>query len=400
MRAEGAGRRLSVVVVDQVLSGASNILIALLSAHLLGTAAFGYFGLILVIYAAAQGVNRSLVGDPLMVHPDDARHRAGAPISAALIVGGAIGSLVAAIGGIFWWLDVPMGLELVILGAGLPGLILHDLGRFLGFATQRPWRSLWLDLLWLVLILDVESLPWFTLGWVGSGVAASLLVFAQHRPRLAGGRAWLRERWYYSWRFLLSFVALQGSTLGFSVVIAVVAGAKAMGAVRGVLLLLRPYMTFQTASVAAGVAEVANDPDSYRDGRHLRRTVIVSLAVAAVNAVILLVLPDALGRLVLSDTWDATEALLLPACVQILALGLIAGPRAHLIGSKAVSVTVPIDIASTVVTLVLGTIGVFIDGAYGAYWGVSSGSVLAALMWWSALSLPRPPARHRAETTP
>lgn len=410
MRAEGAGRRLSVVVVDQVLSGASNILIALLSAHLLGTAAFGYFGLILVIYAAAQGVNRSLVGDPLMVHPDDARNRAGAPISAALIVGGAIGALVAAIGGVFWWLDVPMGVELIILGAGLPGLILHDLGRFLGFATQRPWRSLWLDLLWLVLILgvvgvllvrDVESLPWFTLGWVGSGVAASLLVFAQHRPRLAGGRAWLRERWYYSWRFLLSFVALQGSTLGFSVVIAVVAGAKAMGAVRGVLLLLRPYMTFQTASVAAGVAEVANDPDSYRDGGHLRRTVIVSLAVAAVNAVILLVLPDALGRLVLSDTWDATEALLLPACVQILALGLIAGPRAHLIGSKAVSVTVPIDIASTVVTLVLGTIGVFIDGAYGAYWGVSSGSVVAALMWWSALSVrSRPPARHRAEATP
>ena len=59
------------ITIDQIVSGASNLLIALLSAHLLGTAAFGYFGLILVIYAGAQGVTRSLVGDPLLVHPDD-----------------------------------------------------------------------------------------------------------------------------------------------------------------------------------------------------------------------------------------------------------------------------------------------------------------------------------------
>jgi hypothetical protein len=396
VRASGANRRLSVVVVDQVLSGASNILIALLSAHMLGTAAFGYFGLILIIYAAAQGVNRSLVGDPLMVHPDDARQRVGAPISAALIVGGGIGSVVALIGAVLWVTHVPLGPELVILGVALPGLILHDLGRYLGFVTQRPWRSMQLDTLWLVLLLGVvawllvqhnESLSMFTLGWVGSGAVASMLVFVQHRPHLSGGWPWLKERWYYSWRFLLSFTALQGSSLGFSVLIAIVASARALGAIRGVLLLLRPYVTFQTASVSAGVAEVANDPDS-RGTSHVRRTVSIA---------ILLLLPDSIGRLILADTWEATKPLLPPACLQILALGFIAGPRAYLIGQKAVSRTVPIDIASTALTVVMGTVGVIWDGAYGSVWGVGLSNVIAAAVWWSALRAhAHPRGRHRA----
>lgn len=405
MRASGANRRLSVVVVDQILSGASNILIALLSAHMLGTAAFGYFGLILIIYAAAQGVNRSLVGDPLMVHPDDARDRVGAPISAALIVGGGIGAVVALIGAALWLTHVPLGPELVILGVALPGLILHDLGRYLGFVTQRPWRSMQLDTLWLVLLLVVvawllvqhnESLSLFTLGWVGSGAVASMLVFVQHRPRLSGGWAWLKERWYYSWRFLLSFTALQGSSLGFSVVIAVVASARALGAIRGVLLLLRPYVTFQTASVSAGVAEVANDPES-RGTSHVRRTVSIAVGLAVINILILLLLPDSIGRLILADTWDATKPLLPPACLQILALGFIAGPRAYLIGQKAVSVTVPIDIASTALTVVMGTVGVIWDGAYGSVWGVGISNVIAAAVWWWALSTrARAGGRHRA----
>lgn len=409
MRASGAGRRLSVVVVDQVLSGASNVLIALLSAHMLGVAAFGYFGLLLIIYAAAQGVNRSLVGDPLMVHPDDARDRVGAPVSAALYVGGGIGALVALVGAVLWVTGVPLGPELVLLGAGLPGLILHDLGRYLGFVTQRPWRSLQLDTLWLVLLVaaiaallltDTESLAWFSLSWIGSGALASLLVFAQHRPHLSGGRDWLRERWYYSWRFLMSFGALQGSSLGFSVVVAAVGSARALGAIRGVLLLMRPYVTFQTASVSAGVAEVANDPDGQRSS-HLRRTLVVALALAAVNIVILLTLPDPVGRLILGDTWEAAKPLLLPACLQILALGLIAAPRASLIGQKAVSLTVPIDIVSMILTVGLGTVGVVWNGALGSVWGVGIGNVLGAAIWWSALSVHaddgrRQRPRHRA----
>ncbi|WP_435770478.1 hypothetical protein [Nocardioides sp. SYSU DS0651] len=389
-----AGRRLSLITLDQVLSGASNVLVALLSAHLLGVAAFGYFGLVLIIYAAAQGVTRSLVGDPVLLHPEDARERPGAPIGAALIVGSVIGAAVAVVAGGLHLADLPLVPELLVLAVGLPGLVLHDLGRYLGFATQRPSYSLVLDGLWLLLIvvamvalvaLDETTLTWFILAWVGTGALASLLVLVQHGRPLRAGFGWLRERWYYSWRFLLSFSALQGAALVFSVAVAAVAGARALGAVRGVLLLIRPYVTFQTAAVAAGVSEIANAPGGRSPGRHLRRTTGIALTLALGNVALLLVIPDSVGRLILDETWDYTEPLLLPACLHIVCLGLVVGPRSYLTGLKAVRATVALDLATTVGILALGIAGVVVDGAVGAYWGTAIGQGLSAVVWWATL---------------
>lgn len=394
----GAGRRLSVITIDQIVSGASNLLIALLSAHLLGTAAFGYFGLILVIYAGAQGVTRSLVGDPLLVHPDDARNRVGAPVSSALVLGVGMGALILALAGVLHLADLPLAPEMLILGLAFPGLILHDLGRYLGFAVQRPSLSLVLDLTWLVLstaafvaviALDDISLTWFTLAWVGPGALASLLVFAQHRIRLGGARAWLRERWSFSWRYLMSYLATQGAVLGFSVTVAAVAGAFALGAVRGALLLIRPYMTFQTAAVAAGVSEIANDADPAAASRHLRRTTVLAMSIGLVNVAVLLLIPDSVGQLVLADTWFATEPLLVAASLHILCLGLVAGPRSYLNGTRAIRTTTTLDIATTFGVVATGTIGVFIDGALGAYWGTAIGQGVAAAIWWTVLGLRR-----------
>lgn len=392
----GAGRRLSLITIDQIVSGASNLLIALLSAHLLGTAAFGYFGLILVIYAAAQGVTRSLVGDPLLVHPEDARARVGLPVSSALLLGTGMGGLILLLSGVLHLAGLPLAPEMLILGVAFPGLILHDLGRYLGFAVQRPSLSLVLDLAWLVLstlafvvliVRDDLSLTWFTLAWVAPGALSSLLVFVQHRVRLGGARSWLRERWGFSWRFLMSFLATQGAILVFSVTVAAVAGAFALGAVRGALLLIRPYVTFQTAAVAAGVSEIANDADPERAGRHLRRTTLLALSIGVVNVAFLMLLPDTLGELVLADTWYATEPLLAAASLQIICLGLIAGPRSYLTGMRAIRTITRLDVTTTFGVVAAGTVGVFIDGALGAYWGTAIGQGVVAAIWWTVLRL-------------
>lgn len=390
----GAGRRLSLITIDQIISGASNIIVALLSAHLLGVEAFGYFGLMIIILSVALGVTRSLVGDPVMLHPTDARERPGAPIGAALIVGTAMGLVFVLIALGLHLSGLPLAVETLVLAVSLPALLLHDLGRYLGFATQRPSYSLVLDSVWLVLIAivmtvlvvrDTVTLPLFVLGWVGTGAAASLLVFVQHGPPVRGGVAWLRERWPYSWRFLLSFSALQGAAATFSVVVAAVAGPRALGAVRGALLLIRPYVTFQTAAVAAGVSEVANAGESGPPVRVLRRTTGIALAIGLVNVVFLLTVPDSVGRLILGETWDATEPLLVPASLQILFLGLVVGPRAFLTGLRRIQTVVKIDILATMGIVVLGVVGVVLDGAVGAYWGTAAGQGVAALAWWVAV---------------
>lgn len=395
---DGAGRRLSLITIDQIISGASNIIVALLSAHLLGVAAFGYFGLLIIILSVALGVTRSLVGDPVMVHPDDARERPGAPIGAALIVGTAAGGAFVLVALALHLTGLPLAAETLVLALGLPLLLLHDLGRYLGFATQRPSYSLVLDTAWLAMIavvmtvlvvIDEVTLTWFVVGWVGTGAAASLLVFVQHGPPMRGGVAWLRERWPYSWRFLLSFSALQGAAATFSVVVAAVAGPKALGAVRGALLLIRPYVTFQTAAVAAGVAEVANSGPGGASLRQLRRTTGIALGIGLLNVAFLLLVPDSVGRLILSDTWAATEPLLVPASLQILFLGLVVGPRAYLTGLRRISTVVRIDILATFGIVVLGIIGVFWDGAVGAYWGTAAGQGVAAVAWWTAVGVRR-----------
>lgn len=381
------------------------MLVALLSAHLLGVAAFGYFGLVLIVYAAAQGITRSLVGDPVLVHPEDARANPGAPIAAGLLIGAAMGSAVLAAAlacHLFGW---PLATELLALGLAFPGLVLHDLGRYLSFALQRPVFAMQLDLLWIglvgvlmaVMVLrDSTSLFWFVAAWVGTGALSSTLVFVQHSLPSRGGFAWLQSRWHYSWRFLLSFTAMQGAALGFSVVVAAIAGARALGAIRGALLLIRPYILFQTAAVAAGVAEIANAPTHPTSERHVRRTTVIALSIGVANIAILVLIPDMVGRLLLAEAWDAAKPLLPPAALQILALGLIVGPRSYLTGRKAIRWTVALDLTVTFVVLAAGLVGVLAAGAIGAFWGTAVGHLIGAGLWWISLRFWRARQRHEA----
>lgn len=391
---ESAGRRLSIVTVDQAIAGASNVLIAVLAARTLGVAEFGLFGIVFIAYVTAQGAVRALVCEPLLVHPVEAEERPGDSIGTATLLGLGVGALVAlsALAAWPWYAD--LGQALVVLACCLPLLVLQDLGRYLGFATHRPAFALVLDVVWLVLViggvvalllLEEADLVWFIVAWAGSGAAAGLLVLVRYGFRtLRPSLAWLRETWGFSWRYLLSFTAMQGAALATSVGVAAVAGARDLGAVRGAILLTRPVGLVQIASVAAGTAEVSRlTPGSAEVRRLVNRTTALTTGLALANMVVLLWLPDSLGRLVLGETWEPTERLLLPATVQILMLGLICGTRAGLAGMRAVHKTVRIDIVSAVLVSAATVIGAVVNGALGAYWSLTIGQACVAVIWWT-----------------
>lgn len=391
---QSAGRRLSTITIDQAIAGASNVLIAILAARALGVAAFGFFGIVFIVYVTAQGASRALVCEPLLVHPAEAEERPGDAIGTASVLGVALGIVVAlsSLAGYAW--DQQLGNALLVLGACLPLLVLQDLGRYLGFATHRPSASLVLDLVWLALVLvavgvlalaDLSSLTWFIVAWAGSGAIAGLLVFVQYRiTRVHFSLSWLRETWAYSWRYLVSFVATQGAALLTSVGVGAVAGARALGAVRGAILLTRPVGMVQAASIAAGTAEISRlVPGSPEVRRHVNRTTILTTGLALANMAVLLVLPDALGRLALGATWEPTQRLLLPATVQIVMLGLVCGTRAGLTGMRAVKKTVRIDVASTVIVSGATVTGAIVDGALGAYWALVMAQAVSAVIWWT-----------------
>lgn len=387
-----AGRRLGVMTLDQAVAGASNVLASLLAAHVLGISAFGLFGIVFLAYVLVVGCFRALVGEPLLIHPTEAGQRTGDALGTGLLLGAGGGVVVLLSGVLARMWSQPLGLGLIVLGVCLPLLTMQDLGRYVGFATGRPGQALILDVLWLALLLAVlgwmlsagsGSLIGFILAWAGTGAAAGGSVFWLHRrarPRVS--LHWLTATWGYAWRYLVSYGSTQSSALGASVALGAIAGTRALGAVNGALLLVRPFVTFQNAAIAAGVAEVARDQRAVWG--HVRRTTLLTTAIALLNGIVLVFLPDPLGRLLLGNTWSATKDLVLPVAVQMLMMGVISGVRSGLLGVRHVRIAVRIDVVGTMLALALMIVGTILDGAVGALWGVTAGHTILAFAWWSA----------------
>lgn len=390
---QSAGRRLSTITIDQVIAGSSNVLIAIVAARVLGVESFGLFGIVFIIYVTSQGVSRALVSEPLLVHPVEAQERPGDVIGAAGVLGLGVGIVVCLSGLLAGIWDGGLGRALLVMGICMPLLVLQDLGRYLGFATHRPSMSLTLDIVWLVLMVaaigvmlaaHADSLTWFIAAWAGSGAVAGLyLLWRYRRHSIRPSLSWVRETWMFSWRYLLSYAATQGSTLIASIGILAISGLRALGSVRGTLLLMSPIVTFQAASIAAGVAEVSRLPT---EGDHLRKhvtkTTALTTVVAMLTMLVLLFLPDELGKMVLGETWEPTKPLLLPASVQMILLALISGPRSAMLGMRAVKITVRIDVVSTIIALGATIIGVVVADAFGAFWALAIGQAIIAITWW------------------
>jgi O-antigen/teichoic acid export membrane protein len=167
--ASSAGRRVSVVTIDQIVSGASNLIPLIWVAHVLQPDDFGRFSLIILIYLFTQATLRALVGWPLLVHPEDADARPRHVLGVVSILSAAAAAASLAIGAATGATGSPMGPATIALGVLMPLLCIQDTGRFLGIAQSLPGRALSLDMLWLALMLagfasvaatDHDTLVW------------------------------------------------------------------------------------------------------------------------------------------------------------------------------------------------------------------------------------------------
>lgn len=390
-----SGSGLTVITVDQVISGASNVLIALIAAHVLSASTFGLFGIAFLIYTVLVCVSRAIVSDPVLVHQVESRARRGEVIGSGWIVALPLtcGLLVTAVVIRIW--SAGLGDALLVLAACLPLLVIQDVGRYLAYAGGRPWTAVMLDSAWLVAMLggvaalalaDVHTLPGFIGVWGASGALAGMLVFAQVPPReIRFGLAWLRYTWTMSWQFLVSYIALQGTTLGMSSEVAAIDGSRPVGGVQGAVLLTRPFSTFAVAVVASGVGQVARDGT---DARRVRRHAVVLAAIAggaaALNLLGMLLMPTALGHALLGHAWGPAEPLLLPTGVAIVFAGLTCGPQTALIGTKQTGTAMAINIASIPLLLISALAGALIDGVLGAVWFAAAAHGVIAIVWWAA----------------
>jgi O-antigen/teichoic acid export membrane protein len=392
-----AGGRAFLVTVDQGLSSITNLLAVLWVAHAASAADFGSFSLVILVYTVALGLVHALVSMRVGVHPEDADHRARQVLGSAVVIGSGWGVGCVVVGGLQTLADWTIGPQLLILGVLLPALTLHDVGRALAVARQKPLGAVILDSVWLAALLagfvaiairDDARLFTLTLAWAGSGALASLCVlpmFGVLRPRDLT-LSWLMERWDQSWRLMVGNLTASGSALIGASLIALVSSPVGVAAVRGVLLLGRPTSAVQLAVSASTAVDVARErPDDRGLMRHQRRAMLVSLAVAALNIVVLVLLPDALGKAVLGNVWPVLAPLMLPVSVWLGLTAAQSGVPPVLIGRHQFQVVMIAQILGGVLSVATLVVGAALDGTTGAVWGLAVGQAANGLAWWGAL---------------
>jgi O-antigen/teichoic acid export membrane protein len=288
-----------------------------------------------------------------------------------------------------------LGTPLVVFGVALPLLLLHDVGRYIAIARQRPMGAVVIDTQWLVvmagglvalLVFDKSSLAWLVAAWAGSGAVAGLWVFAQCGLPGPGGFGWLRDRWQFSWRSLVSGLAASGTLLVAAALMTVLSDATSVAAFRAATLLGAPSTAIQTAVSTSAAADIARErDDAAAVWGHIRRAMSISGVIGVLNLVVLVFLPDVLGRALLGAAWEIVKPLMLAVSLKVLLMAAQSGVRASLVGRRRIQVAMVTDMLSILLACVCMVIGADRGGAEGALWGMAVGTGVSTACWWVAL---------------
>lgn len=391
--------RLSWGVADQAMSSLTNFAVNIYIARSLGAVSYGAFSLAYVTYSFALNASRGLATDPLLVRFSGVETRAwrravanctGTALSTGLVTG--IGVLAAAA-----LMHGAVRGAFVALGLTLPALMLQDSWRFSFFASGRGFHALLNDTLWAVVLVPSlvllkttghASVFWFVLAW---GVAAAVGALAGPLqsgvvPRPSRTPSWIRAHRDLGPRYLLEGIANSGSTQLRNYALGLLLGLAALGYVQGASTLMGPFMVIFFGMGLVTLPEAARV--LRRSPKHLPlfcAMVSGGLAVAGLawTGLLLVAMPRGLGHLMLGSLWRPTYPLVLPLGISIIGGCISAGPGAglHALGASKRSLRAMVQ--SSVLFVICGVAGAFLDGAMGAMIGAAvSGMAGAALFWW------------------
>jgi glycosyltransferase involved in cell wall biosynthesis len=391
--------RLSWGLADQAISSLTNFVVGVFVARSLGLTAFGMFTLAWATYGVVLNLSRGMATDPLVVRFSGVavqswRDAVARSSGTALAVGAATGASSVltgiALGG-------SLGATFVALGVVLPGLLLQDAWRFAFFAAGKGNKAFANDVVWAAalapaLIVGARhgTVVAFVLAWGLSGAVAAGYGCLQTGilPSLAGMRRWLRQQRDLGPRYLVENVSNSGAGPLRLYGLGAIAGLADVGAVRGAVLLLGPFMAVLMGLSLVNVAEAARV--LRRAPHRLRRFCLLlggGQAVAAMGwgLVLLLVVPDRLGEVVLGSVWLPASALIVPVTVEIMGAAAGTGAAAGLRALGAARRSMRAQLVASAAYVTGGLVGAAVNGALGSSWGVGTASVVGATVWWIQL---------------
>jgi O-antigen/teichoic acid export membrane protein len=392
----GIARRLSWGLGDQAVSSMTNFAVGVFVARDLGVAAFGIFSLAWVTYGVVLNVSRGLATDPLVVRysgvPDDEWRAATARAAGTALAVGLGFAVVSAAAGLV--MGGTLGGAFTALAVVAPGMLLQDSWRFAFFAAGRGHKAFVNDSVWAVTMIPLLVLAsnhgtvWgFVLAWGGASLLAAGCGWLQSGivPHFSGVRGWLRQHKELGSRYLVENVSNSGGVQLRMYGLGAIAGLADVGAVRGAELLLGPFLALLMGLNLVAVPEAAR---VVRQAPEKLTTFCLTLggvqAVAAATwgAVLLFLVPDALGRLVLDDVWGPASPLILPVSLSVTGAGVVAGAAAGLRALGAARRSVRAQLVASAGYLGFGLAGAALGGAVGMSWGSTTAMWLGACLWW------------------
>lgn len=393
-------------VADQAVAAFTNIVVLVVAARLSSAAGFAAFSVVYMVFTVLLGLNVAYVGQALVLERGSARVRAACR-SAVVFTAGAATAVGLGMAAGLGFAGGGTARGLAVLGLVLPVVLTQDGMRYCFSALRLPHHALAADTVRLLVVVPALAVQPQGAGavrlvavWGVAAVPALLVGGALLWPHVKGAPADVRtyvRRGHLGRRFVVEFGVGNASSQLAVIGLGLFAAPLAVGALRGATTLFGPMNVLFNSATAFGpplLGRLRGTDDKVRATAVLG----IGLAWTAVAwTVVLMLLPDQVGRRLLGDTWASSAALLPASGSQYagIALGTSALLTLRVLRPRA---TLPIQVVFSLASVAFLLTGYRLDGVRGAAWGLCLGSALkAGALWRRIASIRRTAATDQAD---
>ncbi len=393
------GGSLPWVVLSQGVSSGGNLLLTIVCARQLGRVGFGGIAVAFTVYLLALGTVRAAVLDPYLIRvsgaADDVEPPRPRDAYSSVLVAALVASLLAfGIGAITSDAIRP---AVWAIAAMLPALLFEDAVRYVAFSRGTPHLAIVADGTWaatevvgfaVLLVAGVASGPAFLLAWGAAAAVGGIAAGAtMERGRVSarhGGR-WIRANADLGGRFASEYLLTQGTGYATLVALGMFGGAAAPGAISGAQTLYGPMSVITlgmlTGLTVDGARVYARTGDLARVRRHVLRPTMIAAASSLAFIVVLVLVPETLGRAVLGRTWASSKRVIVPMGLQSAALAVVMGSVAVFRATAAARESLRVRLFVAAFALVLPLVGGILGGVTWYAWCLAGSSTIGCLIW-------------------
>lgn len=363
---------------DQATSSATNLLLTIAAARVLGVHSLGLVVIGFAVYLAALGFQRALISQPLVVStaalPQEKREAGSrCAVVASLLLGAIVALLMVVVG---MAIGGSVGRGLLIFSPWIPFALLQDFWRSVLFRDSLGRSAAANDGLWLVVML-VALIPAWMLGadwaivaaWGLGALSGALLGFAQTRlwfvSPLVALRLWRRDLWPFGRWLFVGSIAYGVSSQANVFLIAALLGPAALGGLRAVETVFAP-LSLVLPAVSLPALPIMTRRLAIGPNEGKRFAVQVSGLLAGITATYVILAGmggDTLLRGVFGDSFVGFDSLILPIAIQQVVMATGGGFDLLLQGGKRgraivllFMATAPLGLALVGITAAAGTI--------------------------------------------